>query len=158
MVSTSPSRAFSRCANVQRLTPRPRSSLFQAMQRTTDSTFRRATAKPLRVSLLGVAALGAALLPAACVGRIGALPSGGAASASGGATGGTASSGGGNGGLSSRGSNPGTVGIHRLNAFEYDNTVNDLLGLSQSLAQTTFIPDETGINGFDNEADALTMT
>jgi hypothetical protein len=92
------------------------------------------------------------------MGRIGDAPSGGAASTSGGSTGGTSSSGGGNGGLSSRGSNPGTVGIHRLNAFEYDNTVNDLLGLSQSLAQTTFIPDETGTNGFDNEADALTMT
>ena len=109
--------------------------------------------------LLSVTTLGVALLlSAACMGRIGDAPSGGAASTSGGSTGGTSSSGGGNGGLSSRGSNPGTVGIHRLNAFEYDNTVNDLLGLSQSLAQTTFIPDETGTNGFDNEADALTMS
>jgi hypothetical protein len=54
--------------------------------------------------------------------------------------------------------NPGTVGIHRLNAYEYDNTINDLLGLSQTLAEKTFLPDETGTNGFDNEADALTMT
>jgi Protein of unknown function (DUF1592)/Protein of unknown function (DUF1588)/Protein of unknown function (DUF1595)/Protein of unknown function (DUF1587)/Protein of unknown function (DUF1585) len=53
---------------------------------------------------------------------------------------------------------PGTVVIHRLNALEYDNTVNDLLGLSQASAQKSFIPDEKGSNGFDNEADAFTMT
>src|SRR5258708_19073540 len=56
------------------------------------------------------------------------------------------------------GTDPGTVGMHRLNAFEYDNTVNELLGLSQNLAQKTFIPDEKGANGFDSEADALTMS
>jgi hypothetical protein len=54
--------------------------------------------------------------------------------------------------------NPGTVPIHRLNAFEYDNTINDLLGLQQNLAETTFIPDEKGVNGFDSEADAFTMS
>src|SRR5271166_1387670 len=43
---------------------------------------------------------------------------------------------------------PGTVGMHRLNAFEYDNTINDLLGLQQNLAETSFIPDEKGVNGF----------
>jgi hypothetical protein len=48
--------------------------------------------------------------------------------------------------------------MHRLNALEYDNTVNDLLGLSQRTAETSFIPDEKGTNGFDNEADVLTMT
>ena len=53
---------------------------------------------------------------------------------------------------------PGTVAIHRLNALEYDNTVNDLLGLSQKNAETSFISDEKGANGFDNEADAFTMT
>jgi hypothetical protein len=56
------------------------------------------------------------------------------------------------------GTNPGSVAIHRLNAFEYDNTVNDLLGLSQNNAQKSFIPDEKGQNGFDSEADAFTMT
>ena len=53
---------------------------------------------------------------------------------------------------------PGTVGMHRLNAFEYDNTINDLLGLQQNVAETTFIADEVGTNGFDNEADVLTMS
>jgi len=56
------------------------------------------------------------------------------------------------------GTDPGTVGMHRLNALEYDNTINELLGLSQNLAQKTFIPDEKGANGFDSEADALTMS
>jgi hypothetical protein len=53
---------------------------------------------------------------------------------------------------------PGTVAAHRLNAYEYDNTINDLLGLQQTIAESTFVPDEVGGNGFDNEADVLTMT
>lgn len=53
---------------------------------------------------------------------------------------------------------PGTIAAHRLNAFEYDNTVNDLLGLQQKTAETSFVADEVGGNGFDNEADVLTMT
>ncbi len=53
---------------------------------------------------------------------------------------------------------PGTIAAHRLNAFEYDNTVNDLLGLQQSVAESNFIADEEGANGFDNEADVFTMT
>jgi len=53
---------------------------------------------------------------------------------------------------------PGTIAMHRLNAFEYDNTINDLLGLQQKLAETSFIPDEKGSNGFDSQADALTMS
>jgi hypothetical protein len=53
---------------------------------------------------------------------------------------------------------PGTVSAHRLNAFEYDNTVNDLLGLTTKTAETNFIADEVGSNGFDNEADVLTMS
>ena len=61
-------------------------------------------------------------------------------------------------GGSSAAANPGSVAIHRLNALEYDNTVNDLLGLAQNTAQKSFIPDEKGANGFDNEADAFTMT
>jgi hypothetical protein len=56
------------------------------------------------------------------------------------------------------GTDPGTVGMHRLNALEYDNTVNALLGLSQNIAEKSFIPDEQGTNGFDSQADALTMT
>jgi len=54
--------------------------------------------------------------------------------------------------------NPGSVAMHRMNAFEYDNTVNDLLGIQQTVAESTFIADEVGGNGFDNEADVLTMT
>lgn len=51
---------------------------------------------------------------------------------------------------------PGFVGIHRLNNTEYDNTVKDLLGLSNTPA-TTFAPDEQAL-GFDNIASALGMT
>ena len=103
---------------------------------------------------LEVGALVVVLSASACTGHVSDLPS-----ERGGPSGGVTSGGGaGSGGVASRGTDPGTVGIHRLNAFEYDNTINELLGLSQSLAQTTFIPDETGTNGFDNEADALTMT
>src|SRR6267142_577981 len=57
-----------------------------------------------------------------------------------------------------KGVDPGFIPMHRLNALEYDNTVNDLFGLSQHLAADTFIPDEKGTTGFDNEAGALTMT
>jgi len=56
------------------------------------------------------------------------------------------------------GVDPGFIPMHRLNALEYDNTVNELFGLSQHLAEDTFIPDEKGTTGFDNEASALTMT
>lgn len=48
------------------------------------------------------------------------------------------------------------VGIHRLNNTEYDNTVRDLLGVSETPANT-FIADEKAL-GFDNIADALGMT
>jgi hypothetical protein len=81
--------------------------------------------------------------------------SGNAGSSAGGASG-SGSVGGGSGGLAP--TSPGSVAIHRLNALEYDNTVNDLLGLTQNAAQKSFIPDEKGTNGFDNEADVLTMT
>ena len=94
------------------------------------------------------------------IGEPGAAPSGGGVPAGGGgttsgggSTTGTAGSGGGG-----AASDPGSVVIHRLNALEYDNTVNDLLGLAQNTAQKSFIPDEKGTNGFDNEADAFTMT
>jgi hypothetical protein len=48
----------------------------------------------------------------------------------------------------------GRISIHRLNNFEYDNTVHDLLGV-QGMAQATFQPDEEG--EFDNDADAFTI-
>jgi hypothetical protein len=48
------------------------------------------------------------------------------------------------------------VGIHRLNNTEYDNTVRDLLGVSDTPARN-FIADEKAL-GFDNIAEALGMT
>ncbi|HEV3194263.1 MAG TPA: DUF1595 domain-containing protein, partial [Polyangiaceae bacterium] len=52
---------------------------------------------------------------------------------------------------------PGAVpGMHRLNALEYDNTINDLFGVTQNLARTSFQADEKGT--FDNQADAFTMS
>jgi hypothetical protein len=59
----------------------------------------------------------------------------------------------------------GSVGIHRLNNAEYDNTVHDLLGVTGvtgvtgviGLAATSFIPDEKAL-GFDTIADAFTMS
>jgi hypothetical protein len=106
-----------------------------------------------------------AVAAAACMGTVGGESGGTSSSGSSGSssnsnstsTGGSASNGSSS-GSSTKGGNPGTVGLHRLNAFEYDNTVNDLLGLSQQIAEKTFIPDETGTNGFNNEADALTMS
>ena len=55
-------------------------------------------------------------------------------------------------------SDPGSLEIHRLNRLEYDNTMSDLLGFAVNVAKKSFIPDEQGSNGFDNEADALTMS
>jgi hypothetical protein len=48
----------------------------------------------------------------------------------------------------------GRISIHRLNNFEYDNTMRDLLNVD-GMAQKTFQPDEQG--EFDNDADAFTM-
>jgi hypothetical protein len=48
----------------------------------------------------------------------------------------------------------GRISVHRLNNFEYDNTVHDLLGV-QGMAQATFQADEQG--EFDNDADAFTI-
>jgi hypothetical protein len=65
--------------------------------------------------------------------------------------------GGGSGGTAPPGLGPldsGRIDIHRLNNFEYDNTMKDLLGVD-GMAQATFQPDEAG--EFDNDADAFTM-
>lgn len=53
-------------------------------------------------------------------------------------------------------SDPGRVTLHRLNRAEYDNTVRDLLGTSQTPAQD-FPIDDRG-SGFDNMADVLTLS
>jgi Protein of unknown function (DUF1592)/Protein of unknown function (DUF1588)/Protein of unknown function (DUF1595)/Protein of unknown function (DUF1587)/Protein of unknown function (DUF1585) len=50
---------------------------------------------------------------------------------------------------------PGRIAIDRLNNYEYDNTMMDLLGVN-GMAQATFPPDEEC--EFDNCADAFTMT
>ncbi len=48
----------------------------------------------------------------------------------------------------------GRIDVDRLNNYEYDNTMMDLLGVD-GMAQATFQPDEEG--EFDNDADAFTM-
>jgi hypothetical protein len=52
-------------------------------------------------------------------------------------------------------SNPGTPVIRRLTDFEYDNTLADLLGIAPKYG-TTFPPDDR-VNGFDDNAAALTV-
>jgi hypothetical protein len=133
-------------------------------------------------------AVGSALLAGACTGSIGSetgTPAGTAAPGSGSSSSGNSIGTGSNGtGASGQGGqpgatsgtvgvapmttsmpgmpaaplDPGTVAAHRLNAFEYDNTISDLLGIPTKIAETTFLPDEVGGNGFNNEADVLTMT
>jgi hypothetical protein len=49
---------------------------------------------------------------------------------------------------------PGRIDIDRLNNYQYDNTMMDLLGVN-GMAQATFQPDEEG--EFDNDADAFTV-
>ena len=94
------------------------------------------------------------ILTFGCTGRIGdgvGAAGSGASSGNGGQMGGGAT-------LGPTATDPGSVEMHRLNRLEYDNTMTDLLGLPVNLAEKTFIPDEQGTNGFDNEADALTMS
>jgi hypothetical protein len=88
--------------------------------------------------------LALAALVAGCVGRIAGAPVPGAGA------------GAGSGGPGSGVVDVGSVGIHRLNNAEYDNTVHDLLGVTGS-AVTSFIPDEKAL-GFDTIADAFTMS
>lgn len=52
---------------------------------------------------------------------------------------------------------PGRVTIRRLNRVEYDNTVRDLLGTTQTLGQSTFLNDAPQL-GFDNDADLQTLS
>jgi Protein of unknown function (DUF1592)/Protein of unknown function (DUF1588)/Protein of unknown function (DUF1595)/Protein of unknown function (DUF1587) len=104
-------------------------------------------------SLLAWGAASSVLVLGACTGSIGPVGVSGSGSGSG-----TTSSSGSSGTMNAplAGQDPGTVPIHRLNALEYDNTTNELLGLSQNLARTSFLPDQTGV--FDNEAGAFTIT
>ena len=52
--------------------------------------------------------------------------------------------------------NPGRVVAHRLNNIEYDNTIRDLTGQDSKPSVTNDFPADTYIEGFDNNADALT--
>lgn len=51
---------------------------------------------------------------------------------------------------------PGRIGVRRLNRREYDNTVDDLLGIKFDAA-IVFPPDDSGY-GFDNVGDALSFS
>jgi hypothetical protein len=52
--------------------------------------------------------------------------------------------------------NPGRVGLHRLNRAEYANAVRDLLGVE--IDPTDLLPADDSNFGFDNIADALTVS
>jgi len=52
--------------------------------------------------------------------------------------------------------NPGRVGLHRLNRAEYGNAVRDLVGLE--IDTTDLLPADDSNYGFDNIADALTVS
>jgi hypothetical protein len=54
--------------------------------------------------------------------------------------------------------NPGRVVAHRLNKVEYDNTIRDLIGADTKPSNTFGFPDDNYIEGFDNNADALTAS
>src|SRR5579862_5431530 len=52
--------------------------------------------------------------------------------------------------------NPGRVGLHRLNRAEYASSVRDLLALDVDVS--TMLPADDANFGFDNNADALTLS
>jgi hypothetical protein len=54
--------------------------------------------------------------------------------------------------------NPGRVIAHRLNKVEFDNTIRDLVGLDLKPAIQFGFPDDNYIEGFDNNAEALTAS
>lgn len=109
-----------------------------------DSTRAR---HPVLYSAVAVSAVALLTTLAACEGvisggRVGGGLSGGAvSSAGGGSTAGSA-------GLMDANPDPGTVVLHRLNRAEYNNTVHDLLGTTQTPADA-FPPDGVS-GGFDN--------
>src|SRR5262252_6479493 len=53
-------------------------------------------------------------------------------------------------------SNPGAVGLHRLNRTEYANAIRDLLDLQIDV--TTLLPPDDSARGFDNVAGSLTIS
>lgn len=52
--------------------------------------------------------------------------------------------------------NPGSTGLHRLNRTEYANAIRDLLALDIDV--TTLLPADDSSEGFDNIADALSVS
>jgi hypothetical protein len=52
--------------------------------------------------------------------------------------------------------NPGSTGLHRLNRTEYANAIRDLLDLE--IDASTLLPADDSSEGFDNLADALTVS
>jgi hypothetical protein len=52
--------------------------------------------------------------------------------------------------------NPGTTGLHRLNRTEYANSIRDLLALE--IDPSTLLPADDSNEGFDNIADALSIS
>jgi mono/diheme cytochrome c family protein len=56
---------------------------------------------------------------------------------------------------------PAPITVRRLNRFEYDNTVRDLLGLDASIGSPSnvigFVSDDVG-NGFDNQGEVLSLS
>jgi hypothetical protein len=101
--------------------------------------------------------VGLILAGASCTGTIGETSRSGSTS-TGGNTGGTGSgTGGGPGGtLDCTSTQPGPSFVRRLNRFEYNNTVRDLLGDSTQPADG--FPTEEKRNGFDNQATALQIS
>ena len=94
---------------------------------------------------------------ASCTGVIGAQDSGNSRPGGGGAGGaGGGGSGGAGGGLDCTAPSPGPSYARRLNRFEYNNTVRDLLG--DRSAPATDFPAEERRNGFDNNAIALQIS
>jgi hypothetical protein len=53
---------------------------------------------------------------------------------------------------------PGRVTVRRLNRAEYDNTMRDLLGLDLKPAQMFEFPEDEWGDGFNNDADVLTVS
>ncbi len=53
---------------------------------------------------------------------------------------------------------PGRVTIRRLNAFEYDNTVEQLFGIRYRPSLEVGFPSDEVAAGFDNQGDALTLS
>lgn len=53
---------------------------------------------------------------------------------------------------------PGRVVAHRLNRVEYDNTIRDLFGVDLQPSSQFGFPEDNYIEGFDNNADALTAS